>query len=709
MNSYNELEVELDSLDAENYRVTLRFTKGAAVLSTPREVGPENVHIDREALLESLQKHDFAAYGRLLRDAIFFPPDIHALFIQACKETPLRVKLKLDPTDRELHSLRWEMLAGPDDTVLSSKENVATSRYLPSGREVSLRREPDELRALIVVVDPSPEDREKYGLSAIDVDYARRAASLSPILCDPLTSDDGPVTMNKLITQLKAGADEFGGYDILYLVCHGAMVRGGTHLLLDLETEEEKGNKSYFRSGEVLVRRLAEEVTIMPRLVLLASCASAGTGDDNALAALGPLMARAGIPAVIAMQGYVQIQTVEEFIPVFFKSLMKSGEVDRAMREARSHIKNNKNYHDWWMPALFMRLATSRIWYTPGFDVQAADEDDLWSRVTSHVALKRGFDRRLRSRCTPVLGPGLGQHLFGSDSSLASRWAQQHNYPLLPYHQDQFPRVTQYLKVQRLGEEEVKLEYWDQLHEGLRRRYPQVLGESDLVLDEMIELLWQDHLKDDPLEPHNILARLPFTCYVTTNPTSVLEVALHHQGRTPQVEVYNWRDERSRERLRRDDDFPTHKEPLVFHALGHFSEPDSLVLSEDDYFSYLIHFIRYWSESVSSGVNQALTDASLLFLGFRIFRWDFRIIFHSLLSQGNRRIRDKYPHVAAQISPREGAFLNPTAARAYLNKYFSGENPDEIKLDIYWGETTDFLVKLNQKWPKENDRGSALS
>ncbi|KPK03165.1 MAG: hypothetical protein AMJ56_19805 [Anaerolineae bacterium SG8_19] len=198
MNSYNELEVELDSLDAENYRVTLRFTKGAAVLSTPREVGPENVHIDREALLESLQKHDFAAYGRLLRDAIFFPPDIHALFIQACKETPLRVKLKLDPTDRELHSLRWEMLAGPDDTVLSSKENVAT----PSGREVSLRREPDELRALIVVVDPSPEDREKYGLSAIDVDYARRAASLSPILCDPLTSDDGPVTMNKLITQL---------------------------------------------------------------------------------------------------------------------------------------------------------------------------------------------------------------------------------------------------------------------------------------------------------------------------------------------------------------------------------------------------------------------------------------------------------------------------------------------------------------------------
>ena len=121
MNDYNELEVELDSLDAENYRVTLRFTKGVTTLSTPREVGPENVHIDGEALWESLQKHDYDEYGRLLRDAIFGPPEIHALFIQANEEIPLRVKLKLDPTDRELHSLRWEMLTGLNDSVLKPR------------------------------------------------------------------------------------------------------------------------------------------------------------------------------------------------------------------------------------------------------------------------------------------------------------------------------------------------------------------------------------------------------------------------------------------------------------------------------------------------------------------------------------------------------------------------------------------------------------
>ena len=184
---------------------------------------------------------------------------------------------------------------------------------------------------------------------------------------------------------------------------------------------------------------------------------------------------------------------------------------------------------------------------------------------------------------------------------------------------------------------------------------------------------------------------------------------MRHKGRKPQVEIYNWRDERSDERPGRDDDYPTYEEPLVFHALGHFSDPDSLVLSEDDYFSYLIQFIRNWSEDVSSGAYQALTDGSLLFLGFRMFRWNFRIIFHSLLSQGSRRVRDKYPHVAAQLSPGEGAFLNPAAARGYLANYFHGQNPDEINLDIYWGEANDFLVKLNQKWPDENEQGGTSS
>ena len=76
-------------------------------------------------------------------------------------------------------------------------------------------------------------------------------------------------------------------------------------------------------AGKDLVDGLARLVRL-PRLVVLASCQSAGTGeethsdDEGVLAALGPRLAEAGIPAVIAMQGNVQQRTSSGFMKVFF-------------------------------------------------------------------------------------------------------------------------------------------------------------------------------------------------------------------------------------------------------------------------------------------------------------------------------------------------------------------------------------------------------
>ena len=83
-----------------------------------------------------------------------------------------------------------------------------------------------------------------------------------------------------------------------------------------------------------------------PRLIVLASCQSAGKGGEQrgsdplgALAALGPQLARAGIPAVIGMQGEVTMTTIEELMPVFFRELLRDGQIDRAMAAARSAVR----------------------------------------------------------------------------------------------------------------------------------------------------------------------------------------------------------------------------------------------------------------------------------------------------------------------------------------------------------------------------------
>ena len=86
--------------------------------------------------------------------------------------------------------------------------------------------------------------------------------------------------------------------------------------------------------------------------------------DDGALAALGPRLAEAGVPAVLAMQGNITMRTITEFVPELFRALQDDGQIDRAVSVARGKIRDRS---DSWMPVLFMRLKSGRIWYKPDF------------------------------------------------------------------------------------------------------------------------------------------------------------------------------------------------------------------------------------------------------------------------------------------------------------------------------------------------------
>ena len=121
-------------------------------------------------------------------------------------------------------------------------------------------------------------------------------------------------------------------------------------------------------------------------------------------------------------------------------------------------------------------------------------------------------------------------------------------------------------------------------------------------------------------------------------------------------------------------------------------DPDSLVLTENDYFNYLIE-VSQNGNALPPGVRSALVDGSLLFLGFRVEEWDFRVLFRTIMKQQGRRLRDKYSHVAAQIDPEEGQTIDPERARRYLERYFEGD-----KVSIFWGSVDDFAARLSTAW-----------
>jgi len=137
---------------------------------------------------------------------------------------------------------------------------------------------------------------------------------------------------------------------------------------------------------------------------------------------------------------------------------------------------------------------------------------------------------------------------------------------------------------------------------------------------------------------------------------------------------------------------PTEQNPLIYHLFGHLKEPDSVVLTEDDYFDYLIGVTRD-KDLIPPIVRRALADTALLFLGFRMEDWDFRVLFRSLMSQEGRRRRSRYAHVAVQIDPEEGRIQEPERARRYLESYFQGAD-----ISIYWGSVFDFVRELQERW-----------
>jgi hypothetical protein len=138
----------------------------------------------------------------------------------------------------------------------------------------------------------------------------------------------------------------------------------------------------------------------------------------------------------------------------------------------------------------------------------------------------------------------------------------------------------------------------------------------------------------------------------------------------------------------------------VYHLFGVNDEPDSLVLTEDDYFDYLIG-VTTNKELIPIAVRQALADTALLFLGFRIDDWNFRVLFRSIMSQEGRNRRRKYAHIAGQIMPEEGRFLEPERARSYLEEYFQ-----DAAISIYWGSVEDFAKELLAQWNAEPDKRS---
>ncbi|HET9023278.1 MAG TPA: CHAT domain-containing protein, partial [Burkholderiaceae bacterium] len=312
----------------------------------------EPIYIDIDAARLKPLALDADAYGRALTDMLFNQSNgaIREVYSKARaaagSRDGLRLRLSIEKNARELHALRWETLRDPtQDVPLLTQSNVWFSRFV-SDTSFSLRpaTSTGRIGALVVIANPS-DIQTKWHMAPLDTDAvfadAKRALSAEPggreFAVERL---DGKATVFNIVSRLR---EQYS--DVLYLVCHGRLIdRDEPRLLL----ENEAGAGEIVK-GELLVEKLAG-LSALPRLILLASCQSAGDEDGIAFGALGPRLAQNGVASVIAMQGDISIESADKFAGRLFRELSRDGQIDRAAAAARNDVRER---NDWWMPALF--------------------------------------------------------------------------------------------------------------------------------------------------------------------------------------------------------------------------------------------------------------------------------------------------------------------------------------------------------------------
>jgi hypothetical protein len=337
-----------------------------------------------------------------------------------------------------------------------------------------------------------------------------------------------------------------------------------------------------------------------------------------------------------------------------------------------------------------MRLKSGRLWYTPGFAGGRRDMEK-WPTLLRNIH---------RGRCTPILGPGLTECLLGSRRQIAQRWAETYHFPMATHERENLPEVAQYLAVNQdpaFPRDELSEYVRGEILERYGDDLPQEVHHASL--SELLSTVGRQRRASEPAEPHRMLAGFGLPIYITANFGNLLAEALADAGKDPQVELCRWNEDvellpsvYDREPAYRPDG----QRPLVYHLFGHLQEPDSIVLTEDNYFDFLIGVTRD-KDLIPGVVRRALADTALLFLGFHMDDWDFRVVFRSLMSQEGRRRRSRYAHVAVQIDPEEGRIQEPERARRYLESYFQ-----DADISIYWGNVDDFCRELQKRWDGED-------
>ena len=327
-------------------------------------------------------------------------------------------------------------------------------------------------------------------------------------------------------------------------------------------------------------------------------------------------------------------------------------------------------------------VSTNREW-----KMGLSDED--WRELLTQIYTKK---------CIPFIGAGTymirsgnGERLIPLSKDIISKWKEKYRYPLEDLYElarvytledsYQLARLAQFLEIEKAD-----------------------VGYPKAMLSDTIKQIDPSDFSYQTKSPYNILANLDLPIYLTTNYDRFMEESLSRNSRKkPESDFCKWNDKLIKYLKAANissifDDVqykPTEERPLVYHIQGEVTIPGSMVLTERDYFEFVINLNKGNEQDILPPIIRTeLATSSFLFIGYSLEDISFRIIFQGFLSF-LRPITSEFrkPSIAVQIPP-----MISHKEQVKMQKYLEQYTLNMFDVRIYWGSTSDFFIDLDKRW-----------
>ncbi len=288
----------------------------------------------------------------------------------------LRIKLRLRAP--ELAALPWEFMFDPriaEYICLSLNTLIVRYPEIPQPVQPLAVKLPLRILGMIAIPD---------NLMPLDVEYEKRWIENAI----QYLKAEGRVELTWLPGQTwrdLAEAMQTGDWNVFHFIGHGGFDRNSNEGFIALA--DEHGQKHLLGATE-LGMLLADNRGL--RLVILNCCKGARGSETDIFSSTASILARRGIPAVIAMQYRISDKAAIEFSRTFYKALANRMPVDAAVAAARQAISIEvKNTVEWGTPVLIMHSSEGVLFKEEDRikeDVEIKEDEETEEEIREELA-----------------------------------------------------------------------------------------------------------------------------------------------------------------------------------------------------------------------------------------------------------------------------------------------------------------------------------